>query len=35
MAGHDICSALSIGVDQSADYIAFLFDKLGVTLAAQ
>jgi hypothetical protein len=35
MAGHDIGSALSIGVGQSADYIAFLFDQLGVTLAAQ
>jgi prolyl oligopeptidase len=35
LAGHGIGSALSIRVNQSADYIAFLFDQLGVTLATQ
>jgi prolyl oligopeptidase len=35
LAGHGIGSALSIRVNQSADYIAFLFDQLGMTLAAQ
>jgi prolyl oligopeptidase len=34
LAGHGIGSALSIRVNQSADYIAFLFDQLGMTLAA-
>lgn len=32
-AGHGIGSALSIRVDQMADYQAFLFDQLGMTLA--
>ena len=31
-AGHGIGSALSIRVDQMADYQAFLFDQLGMTL---
>jgi prolyl oligopeptidase len=35
LAGHGIGSALSIRVNQSADYIAFLFDQLGLTLAAE
>jgi len=35
LAGHGIGSALSIRVNQSADYIAFLFDQLGMTLAEQ
>jgi prolyl oligopeptidase len=35
LAGHGIGSALSIRINQSADYIAFLFDQLGMTLAAQ
>jgi prolyl oligopeptidase len=35
LAGHGIGSALSIRVNQSADYIAFLFEELGMTLAAQ
>jgi prolyl oligopeptidase len=35
LAGHGIGSALSIRVNQSADYIAFLFDQLGMKLAAQ
>ena len=34
-AGHGIGSALSIRVNQSADYTAFLFDQLGMTLAAE
>jgi prolyl oligopeptidase len=32
-AGHGIGSALSIRVNQSADYIAFLYDQLGMKLA--
>jgi prolyl oligopeptidase len=35
LAGHGIGSALSIRINQSADYIAFLFDQLGMTLAAR
>jgi prolyl oligopeptidase len=35
LAGHGIGSALSIRVNQSADYTAFLFDQLGMTLAAE
>ena len=35
LAGHGIGSALSIRVNQSADYTAFLFDQLGMTLASQ
>ena len=31
-AGHGIGSALSVRVDQQADYMAFLFDQLGMTL---
>ncbi len=31
-AGHGIGSALSVRVDQQADYMAFLFDQLGLTL---
>jgi len=31
-AGHGIGSALSIRVDQMSDYLAFLFDELGMTL---
>jgi prolyl oligopeptidase len=34
-AGHGIGSAFSIRINQSADYIAFLFDQLGMMLAAQ
>jgi prolyl oligopeptidase len=34
-AGHGIGSALSIRVNQSADYIAFLYDQLGMKLVAQ
>jgi prolyl oligopeptidase len=34
-AGHGIGSALSIRVNQSADYIAFLCDQLGMKLAPQ
>jgi prolyl oligopeptidase len=34
-AGHGIGSALSIRVSQSADYIAFLYDQLGMKLPAQ
>jgi prolyl oligopeptidase len=34
-AGHGIGSALSIRVNQSADYIAFLYDQLGMKLAAE
>ncbi len=34
-AGHGIGSALSIRVNQSADYIAFLYDQLGMKLAVQ
>jgi hypothetical protein len=33
--GHGIGSAPSIRISQSADYIAFLLDQLGITLAAQ
>src|ERR1700676_5042183 len=33
LAGHGIGSALSIRVNQSADYTAFLFDQLGMRLA--
>jgi prolyl oligopeptidase len=35
LAGHGIGSALSIRVNQSADYTAFLFDQLGMKLAAE
>lgn len=31
-AGHGIGSALSVRVDQQSDYMAFLFDQLGMTL---
>jgi prolyl oligopeptidase len=31
-AGHGIGSPLSVQIDQMADYIAFLFDQLGMTL---
>jgi prolyl oligopeptidase len=34
-AGHCIGSALSIRINQSADYLAFLFDQLGMELPAQ
>jgi prolyl oligopeptidase len=34
-AGHGIGSALSIRVNQSADYIAFLYDQLGMKLVVQ
>jgi prolyl oligopeptidase len=34
-SGHGIGSALSIRVNQSADYLAFLFDQLGMKLGAQ
>jgi prolyl oligopeptidase len=34
-AGHGIGGALSIRLNQSADYIAFLYDQLGMKLAAQ
>jgi prolyl oligopeptidase len=34
-AGHGIGSALSIRVNQSADYIAFLYDQLGMDLVVQ
>jgi prolyl oligopeptidase len=34
-AGHGIGSSLSIRVNQSADYLAFLFDQLGMKLDAQ
>ena len=34
-AGHGVGSALSIRVNQSADYIAFLYDQLGMKLGAQ
>ncbi len=34
-AGHGIGSALSIRVNQSADYLAFLYDQLGMKLDAQ
>ena len=33
-AGHGIGSALSVKVDQQSDYMAFLFDQLGMTLPA-
>jgi prolyl oligopeptidase len=35
LAGHGIGSALSIRVNQAADYTAFLFDQLGMTLAGE
>ena len=31
-AGHGIGSPLSVQIDQAADYLAFLFDQLGMTL---
>jgi prolyl oligopeptidase len=31
-AGHGQGSPLSVQIDQSADYLAFLFDQLGMTL---
>jgi prolyl oligopeptidase len=31
-AGHGIGSPLSVQIDQTADYLAFLFDQLGMTL---
>ena len=31
-AGHGIGSPLSVQIDQAADYLAFLFDELGMTL---
>jgi prolyl oligopeptidase len=31
-SGHGIGSSLSVRIDQSADYLAFLFDQLGMTL---
>jgi prolyl oligopeptidase len=31
-AGHGIGSPLSVQIDQSADYLAFLFDQLGMSL---
>ena len=34
-AGHGIGSALSIRVNQTADYLAFLYDQLGMKLVAQ
>jgi prolyl oligopeptidase len=34
-AGHGIGSALSIRINQSADYLAFLFDQLGMMLPQQ
>jgi prolyl oligopeptidase len=34
-AGHGIGSALSIRVNQSADYIAFLYDQLGMKFVVQ
>ena len=34
-SGHGIGSARSIRVNQSADYIAFLYDQLGMKLAAE
>jgi prolyl oligopeptidase len=34
-AGHGIGSALSVRVNQSADYLAFLYDQLGMKLTAQ
>ena len=33
-SGHGIGSALSVRVDQQSDWMAFLFDQLGMTLAA-
>jgi prolyl oligopeptidase len=33
-SGHGIGSALSVKVDLGADYLAFLFDQLGMTLPA-
>ncbi|WP_428377439.1 prolyl oligopeptidase family serine peptidase [Lichenicoccus sp.] len=33
-AGHGIGSALSVRVDQQADYMAFLFDQLGMTFSS-
>lgn len=34
-SGHGIGSALSVRIDQSADYLAFLFDQLGMELPTQ
>jgi prolyl oligopeptidase len=34
-AGHGIGSALSIRVNQSADYLAFLYDQLAMKVAPQ
>ena len=31
-AGHGIGTPLSLRIDQTADYLAFLFDQLGMTL---
>ena len=33
--GHGIGSALSIRVNQEADYLSFLFDQLGMQLPAK
>lgn len=34
-SGHGIGSSLSVRIDLGADYLAFLFDQLGMTLPAQ
>jgi len=31
-AGHGLGSPLSVQIDQMADYLAFLFDQLGMSL---
>jgi prolyl oligopeptidase len=34
-SGHGHGSALSVRIDQSADYLAFLFDQLGMSLPSK